>query len=1283
MQLFHRFFQSRSGPFGLATLLILSTVSAHAATQPLSITKAAYNGKTQTLNITAKVTGTSGELTVLHGSGGILASRNVNAGQQSFAIPLEQNVEKPCAVEVRLGNLAVSKAVSGAPAICTKAPECKILLPKSTLNVQANSPVTFKGAAKLKDPKAKPLKLEWDFAGGVMGEAIPNTNPVAYKRPNTANTTVQFVRDNASYRVRFTAWDKLNHYCESSVMVNVGTPPTNLPNVSTLVNAAQKSSAKLGSQLAGNKNEIVVLPFAEMTMPGTGDYRYTPNSEVLLANGAFSTLNASAYRKDRLPVLLDDSQVVMKYSAASNPVDPVGKDSINSTSQNWPLNSNIDKAAPLLDAAVQKTDMWEIFERPASDLKAPSYSSKNWATKNSVNTSRVLGPDEGFVLSSNPESSKVDSNGRYMPGRGNPYAANNRQDFTSYWQTEQKHIARALPLTDIDDAGRVNPYPLLRVEATDKSTGQVIASTDSVVGTAKDMHCRECHAKGKIAANDKFDWSSIPNAYHSSKFYGNRGSCYYAAPYCSRTFTPPMFYEAVDSLNQPSNNLFDQELAANRNIGSLHDFYDNTGENAMNNGNPLADGTGYTWNSSRNCMGCHRSRIDGQFYDADFFLAIDFPNWRGAGQPTDSNSTQSQVIHNFHEQLQLDPKDSTKILRDTTGRPKLWDPASGTNNTNTLFPTVDAHGNALPMEQNCLRCHGGHREPLFRDRMYTAGVTCYDCHGDMGAVGSAHAKPKPGPEGKTVRLGWFDQPDCGSCHTGNANQGKDGKNGFFSAGIMKRAFDEKDRSATTRTPVTQRFAVQEGNPVKLPAIDVHIIERLIVEGKAPSDRSRSYYKMTLKPKLFRQSRDTHGNVDCASCHGGAHENWPNRDPKSNDNVTAMQLQGHTGPILECNVCHTADSFKNEADLDGGQYSGDAKTGILGGPHNTHPINDPYWWKSTDGDSANADGTTYGGWHNNYAKKSGAEGEDQCAACHGNDHKGTRLSKTPVDRVFDFSSFNQTKLEKAGFKAKIIKVAAGTEISCNTCHSIETSCISSPAGSQCGVASNFVPVKVNHDPVITSKPVTDAVIGESYSYQVKATDTDGDRLTFSLGTRPNKPDTMTIDQNGLLTYNWPQQLLADYSPYGSFSFPYTTVTVSDGKGGYATQNITVNLRCPTGQSWSSKGFGSGQCVAYAVGGVSISSSSGTQGLNAGQSYSYQVTGTSTGNLPLTYSLSGQPTGMTINASGLITWQTTASASSAVSFQVSAADGQGGKAIQAVSVNVCVTPQSWDSSMSMCM
>jgi hypothetical protein len=1007
------------------------------------------------------------------------------------------------------------------------------------------------------------LRLEWDFAGGSMGEAIPGSNPTAHKRPDGASATVQFARDNATYRVRFTAWDKKGRYCEDGMTVAVGDPPSGLPDLSAMVGQAQDGAPKSGSELAGDKGDAVVLPFAELTLPGTADYRYIPNVEVVTPPAGVSVLNAIVYRKDRLPVVMDGNSVALKYSAASNPSDPVGFDSINSTSQNWPLAGDITESSPFQDAAIQKTDQWEIFQRPASDKLADGYKSQNWIGRALYWNGANIDPDEGMLLnllvgvSDVPEGSR----GRFMPGRSNPFAVNTAQDFNGFDPNKLSHVARNIPLTDTDDAGRINPFPLLRVHVVDKSGGQTLASTDAALGTAKDVHCRECHAKGKIAANDNFDWNSIPQAFHSSDFYPsqyNKGGagCWYFG--CPTTFAPPKFFDSLDRNGQPSTNLADQEFAANLNISALHDFYDWTDEVGDRIGNPSKDGI--TKDTPKSCTYCHTSWSSAEVGDQYLYT---FPGYREAGQPTDSNTSLSEVIHSFHEQLQLDPSDPSKILRNANGRPNLWDPATG-RNPNTLFPTVDAQGDALPMEQNCLRCHGGHREPLYRDRMYSAGVTCYDCHGEMAAVGAGLVKAKPNTGGDSHRLPWYEQPDCGSCHIGNANQGKDGQNGFYSAGVMKRAFETSDRTAVTRKPLTQRFAVQPAL-FATQGIETDVLQNVT------RYRDKPYFK-TIQEPLYRTSKDKHGNVPCAACHGGAHEVWPNRDPKANDNQTAMQLQGHTGTILECNVCHSADSFKSEADLDGGVYSGDAKPGILGGPHNTHPVNDAYWWKSTQGDDSNADGTTYGGWHNNYAKQPGELGEDQCAACHGNDHKGTRLSKTPVDRVFDFSGFDMKKLKKAGFKSAVIQVAAGTEIGCGICHSIETSCIGSPVGGQCGAASAFVPAKANHDPVITSAPdVLDAIMGQPYSYQVKASDPDGDPLTYVVSKRPRHgyggeaKDSISIDQNGLVTYNWPQAAFQTW-PEGPFTFPYT-VTVTDGKGGYATQTVAMTLHCPAGQPWT--------------------------------------------------------------------------------------------------------------------
>lgn len=1167
-----------------------------------------------------------------------------------------------------------------------KAPICKILSPKSKAKLTANQDISFSAKATLKDSKAGPLTYEWDFAGGVFGELIPNSNPPAYKRPTDKTATVQFVRDNASYRVRFSATDTQKRRCEAAIDVVVGNPPQGLPNVSAMVNESQKNAPKLAGQLAGKEGDIVVLPYPELTMQAHTDARYQQDLYTPASPGPYNTLNAMVYKKDRKPIQMTSESISLRYNAASNKLDPVGPASINSTSQNYPGAAPGSLAAPLQDALIQKTDLWELAHR--SDTPGPNYMASSWININSwaYGESKL---DEGIRVDA---SLFPASHGSYMPGVDNPFAANALQDMTIFDAASHAFSARNLPMTDIDDSGKVNPYPLMRVQAVDAGSNQPIANTaiDAVVAVAKDYHCSECHAKGKIAANSAIDYSQFSDAFRSSSEYNPGYHCLpSSSPDCQkdRLMDKTGFYDPVDQNGNPSDNLADKEYAAIRNSMALHDFYDNIGMNYfMDSYKDAARNDGMDMVGS--CTSCHSTMINP--------TQIGFPFNTNSGKTTGEMMfypSLSEAMHNFHGKLQLNQVDKSKILRKADGRPLLWNPADGAN-PNTLFPTADANGKSLPMEQSCLRCHSGHREQLYRDRMFTAGVTCADCHGDMAAVGQGHNKPKPGPEGETNRVEWMDQPDCGSCHMGDGNFGKNSPDAF-SAGVMKRAYNAGDKSATSRTPFTQRFAVQATEPTLVAKDDW-----------VDPQYSTRHSLLTLSKPLYRKSRDSHGDVACAACHGGAHEVWANRDPKANDNLTSLELQGHTGTILECNVCHTADAFKSERDLDGGAFMTDLPidSGVLGGPHNMHPVFDEYWWKSSQNTrDINSDGSVYGGWHNNYAKKAGKDGEDQCAACHGNDHKGTRLSKTPVDRVFNFKGYDKKQLAAAGIKATTIKVAAGSVIGCDTCHSIATSCKGSPLGeAQCLAGAGNLP-KTNHDPVITSTPSKlTAVMGDDFSYQIEASDADGDALSYALGLKPQpiKDDAgkilseMKVSDNGLLTVKWLEDIFAHYK-HGPFTFPFS-INVSDGKGGYAVQNIELTLECPLGKAWVWNygenwwDSGKGSCVDKTA--VSITSTTPVTGIGAGEVYSYTVTATDSSNqLPIKYSIEPwpdglpyAPKGMTIDENtGQISWTAETVWYGQVFFKVKASNAAAVSDVQTVTLTVCVPTKKWDQATGLCV
>jgi Big-like domain-containing protein len=67
-------------------------------------------------------------------------------------------------------------------------------------------------------------------------------------------------------------------------------------------------------------------------------------------------------------------------------------------------------------------------------------------------------------------------------------------------------IADGIPLTPIDDAGKKNTYPMMRLTARN-SSGTVLATTDIVLPVSDEMDCKTCHLSGSNpAAMPKDGW---------------------------------------------------------------------------------------------------------------------------------------------------------------------------------------------------------------------------------------------------------------------------------------------------------------------------------------------------------------------------------------------------------------------------------------------------------------------------------------------------------------------------------------------------------------------------------------------------------------------------------------------------------------------------------------------------------------------------------------------------------------------------------------------------------
>jgi len=231
---------------------------------------------------------------------------------------------------------------------------------------------------------------------------------------------------------------------------------------------------------------------------------------------------------------------------------------------------------------------------------------------------------------------------------------------------------------------------------------------------------------------------------------------------------------------------------------------------------------------------------------------------------------------------------------------------------------------------SCYSCHPGSTTQCLRGAMGSAGINCQDCHGGLLAVAGAYQERTP----------WLDEPKCQSCHTGDALQNRGGKIRW------KTVYNSADPSATPVLVANKRFA-EENNT------------------------------------LFRNSRG-HGGLACESCHGSTHAIWPSAE--ANDNVAALEIQGHTGTIIECVACH-----------------GSGLQLTTNGPHGMHNVNDTRWNSN----------------HEGFYERNPAG----CKACHGKNLRGTVLSKAAADRRF--------RLEEGG----TVTVKKGTVIGCNLCHEL--------------------------------------------------------------------------------------------------------------------------------------------------------------------------------------------------------------------------------------------------------
>lgn len=302
-------------------------------------------------------------------------------------------------------------------------------------------------------------------------------------------------------------------------------------------------------------------------------------------------------------------------------------------------------------------------------------------------------------------------------------------------------------------------------------------------------------------------------------------------------------------------------------------------------------------------------------------------------------------LHDFEHGTNLE--NSTPVLCASCHYSAALDlTGSGSQGDQVGKPTMSAamhghHGNLIdssgslvfpadaPEAQTCYQCHPGVTTQCQRGAMRDGGMECHDCHGSIQAVGNASRQP------------WRDLPACQSCHTGDALTYLSGSDVVLADdGIrLRQAYRSDDTTATPIQSTSSRFAENTDT-------------------------------------LYRNSKG-HGDIACEGCHGSTHAIWP---AQTNDNVTAEQLQGHSGTLSACSTCHSSLSL------------------TLEGPHGMHNVGDDRW----------SDEEGHGRFYRS--------NRDACRACHGADLLGSPLAKVSVTRTIGR-----------------VTLQAGEMVACNRCH----------------------------------------------------------------------------------------------------------------------------------------------------------------------------------------------------------------------------------------------------------
>ena len=497
----------------------------------------------------------------------------------------------------------------------------------------------------------------------------------------------------------------------------------------------------------------------------------------------FNVLHAQVIRKGANPEILNEaSGISVAYSASSNPFDPILA-GVSPTGK--PLLSSVTAGQ------VYKTNFWDVVSGSSETIALKAY--RPFYPPGILDAFAPVA-DQGLPVPDLERLYRGDgqlvAEQQSMPGIAVSYVVNDAQNFSQFVgslpfftdfpfgytsSAVNWYEAAGIPASAFDDAGRENPYPLIRVQAHDAGGG-LLASVDTVAPISGESNCQGCHG---------------------APVDGGNGTATADLTTVATTLDDPMLDEVPLIVSR--------EYAADINILRLHDQKHGT---FLEGSEPVV------------CQTCH--------YTPALDLTQAGPsgseNDVSAGNPSNGrdqviHKSMSNVMHSHHA-----------TVTDANGAPLFPSMPPAVDGAGHLRDPLQA--NTL-LQQTCYQCHPGSRTGCSRGAMASGGMLCQDCHGDMQQVGNDFSRnvsaANPGAfeladdfyqNPATPRVPWANMPGCGSCHAGDAldnmHANVDTLGSPYDAIRLMQAWKIGDSRAAPIVPTNRRFAepvvAATGNP---------------------------------------------------------------------------------------------------------------------------------------------------------------------------------------------------------------------------------------------------------------------------------------------------------------------------------------------------------------------------------------------------------------------------------------------------------------------------------------